>query len=599
MARCSGLRVSLDTETNGLLWYKNHIIGYGLWCPDAGLAGYLPAQKTSTRAAAIEAVTAWAPGTTVIGQNLKFDLHMLGIDPATTDWKLIDTAVLAHLVDSRLQKKLDQLERTFLGANSKRHHVTTAPNRPIWEWPLENIADYCINDARVTYDLAELLVRKAVELRLWNLFRKEMEYLKLLWRIERRGIQSSPEFINRALARLSEDIKAPEQRLFDEIGYTDAYGNSTGFNWRSHQKLSKALYDDYGWERPVNPFADEDGVDRTKFAINGKYNSTLTDSFILMEKAHHPLGELVLHLREIDKLKDYLMDYRKFCSEDRVVHTNLNLTGTRTGRLASKEPNLQNIPSEIRSRAVTSVFSDDVQRRVEEYNLRKALVARPGHVFVSIDYRQMEMRMFGVLAREPKMLESLRAGRDIHSDNAFMVWGLRDDVHREWSKTIGFGLIYGMTTGSLQFRLNMTKEQAYGVTDQYWGAFPRVQPWLREVARECRANGFVRYWSGRIWREELDMFMYKAANALIQGGCADLLSVAVIRSDEYLRRNSCGGIVDIIHDEILFEIPEAEVGDHSRNLAHLMEVPDLLDIPFFTDIKIGPSYGDLAKVKEL
>jgi DNA polymerase-1 len=196
------------------------------------------------------------------------------------------------------------------------------------------------------------------------------------------------------------------------------------------------------------------------------------------------------------------------------------------------------------------------------------------------------------------MLESLRSGQDIHANNAQLVWGTRDDVHREWSKTIGFGLIYGMTTGSLQFRLNMTREEAFHVTDQYWGAFPRVKPWLRETIQQVRKQGYVRYWSGRIWREDIEMFFYKGANALIQGGCADLLSIAALRCDAYLKQHHLGHIVNLVHDEILFELLlNSETTEHLVNLGHIMEVPDLLDLPFFTDIKTGPDFGSLSKLE--
>src|SRR3972149_7553828 len=107
------------------------------------------------------------------------------------------------------------------------------------------------------------------------------------------------------------------------------------------------------------------------------------------------------------------------------------------------------------------------------------------------------------------MVKSLASGRDVHADVAEQCWGKRDEVHREWAKSISFGLIYGMTMGSLRFRLNMTMEQAQKLTGDYWKTFPTIKPWLKAVQEECKKGGYLRYWSGRYWREENPMEMYK------------------------------------------------------------------------------------------
>ena len=277
----------------------------------------------------------------------------------------------------------------------------------------------------------------------------------------------------------------------------------------------------------------------------------------------------------------------------------MNLTGTRTGRRSSSKPNLQNVESEIRSRETQSTYSGDTTHRIEEYNLRQSFIVPEGWSFVAIDYKQMEMRMFGILAKEPRMLESLQSGRDIHADVAEMVWGERDEVHREWSKTVGFGLIYAMTVGALQLRLNMTSEEAHAVTDQYWRAFPRIKPWLQEIIKECKIGNHVRYWSGRIWREETEVHMFKAANAVIQGGCADLLSVASLRCSRLLNQHPrWGHIVNEIHDEILFQLRNEALQKAIPVLSKTMEVADLMGIPFFTSVKVGKTWGTLEKWEE-
>lgn len=153
-------------------------------------------------------------------------------------------------------------------------------------------------------------------------------------------------------------------------------------------------------------------------------------------------------------------------------------------------------------------------------------------------------------------------------------------------------LIYGMTSGSLQFRLGLTREQAANIAERYWEAFPRVHPWLFEVIEECKRHGYVTYWSGRRWYEDNPELMYKAANALVQGGSHDLMMVAICRVADFLdKKYPDAKIFSTVHDEIDIEMPEEMVDEVIPQVQEIAEVPDLFDIPFFTDVKVGKNYG--------
>ena len=401
---------------------------------------------------------------------------------------------------------------------------------------------------------------------------------------ETRGMKVDLDFIDWAVDKHGRNETELERILWDSCG--------TEFNWRSPQQLSRAIYDGLGISKPKNPFADADGIDRSRFADSGLYKSTCTSTFLLVEKTHHPLGTLIGALRETQKLRRTLEKYRELAGPDGYVHQSYNQTGTRTGRLSCSRPNMQNVPSQVRGRFTQSVYSGSTLR-TEEYNLRNTFIAEPGYEFLSIDYKQMEMRMFGLLAKDPYMLAALAAGADIHAEIAKKVWGIVDKTHREWSKTIGFGLIYGMTLGSLMHKLNQTHAQAAVIRDQYLREFPRIMPWMNEVIEACMAHGYVRYWSGRIWREDVQRDMYKGANALIQGGCADILSIAALRSDEWCQANPAYDthIVNFVHDELKFHTPVGTKYEVAAGLAPCMEVPDIFNLPFMTDSKSGPSYG--------
>jgi DNA polymerase-1 len=157
-----------------------------------------------------------------------------------------------------------------------------------------------------------------------------------------------------------------------------------------------------------------------------------------------------------------------------------------------------------------------------------------------------------------------------------------------------------MTTGSLQHKLSMTFAEAQKLTNDYWTTFPRIRPWLRERMFECRDFGYVTYWSGRRWYEEVENFYYRGANAVIQGGSADILSVAALRCNKWIKEQSFEAhIVSFIHDELLFEVAEEQVEYCADKLSEIMTVPDILGLPMKTEAKFGNTYGDLVDMRKL
>ena len=591
---CSRKKIALDTETTGLLYFRDRLITIGFYCPDAGVEGAIDLQPEEVKEARAIVRESLASGTTVIMHNAKFDLSFLDIDPNTVDWKIVDTTVLVHLYDSRLPKNLEAAEKYFLGSSSKREAIDdeTFPQpevfdangkrkrgKPkVWDWHPMKRQFYCVNDCRVTYQLAEKLYPKIRKLGMASLFSMQMIYLRDLYTIEHVGLKVDTEFLMECKRELQKDLDEMEQQLYDAIGHE--------FNWKSPQQLSHALYEEMGIPRPVSPFSA-----KSRFANRGQYNATSTSSFILLEKVKHPLGELVSSMRETSKFIKTIEQWEDLKDENDVLHASFNLTGTRTGRLSCSKPNLQNIPNIVRN-----IFVKRESLRSGEYGLRKAFIARPGYTLLSIDYSQMEIRFFGWLSQDPNMLTVLEQGGDLHATIAERMWGVADRQKRQIAKGITFGLIYGASAGSLEFRLDISREEALDVTEKYWTAFPRVKPWMEEVRKECEAYGYVTYWSGRIWREDKPEDYYKGVNALIQGGMADMLAIAEIRVSKWLRENSVGRIVNIIHDEFLMEIETDKVEFAAREISKIMEVEDLFNLPFATSCKVGQTYGSLIEL---
>jgi DNA polymerase-1 len=600
-ANCSGHSVAVDLETTGLEWFKDIPIGVGWFCPGAESEGYIDLREDGALAAVQDVLLKlWdSDRTTVICHNMKFDFHFLGISPRHFKRKL-DTTVMIHLIDSRHRKALKDAEVTFLEKKTKTEHLALHGRTKIWDWPVEDVAKYCIDDCRSTWELAEYLMPFIRKMFNTQLLKDDMEYLGELWEIERYGMRADLEFTKYAVARLQQDIDFLEGKLFEGIGYK--------FNWRSAKQLSKALYEDMGIEKPKDPYADADGVYRGKFAHRTKYNSASTNTFILLEKViwtdengvehvGHPLGEVISLLREARKLQNVLEKWPKLVDDEGRLHTNFNITGTRTGRLSSSKPNLQNVPGAWRVKFTQTVFSGELDRP-DAYNLRKGIIPDPGTVLVSIDWRQQELRMFGLLAKDPNMVPALEDGRDIHSFVADQVWGDHNVFHRGMAKSITFGLIYGTSTASLSHRLNMTRYEAKAVTDQYWSAFPAIRPFRDATVEQCLRHGYVRNWAGRYWWEESQEHVYRAVNFLVQGGAADQLKHAIIRCQKFLREVAAQSHpVSIVHDEIIFQMPWDELW-MVPDICRIMELPDIFGVAFPVDVEMGLTWGEKKEIPE-
>jgi len=583
-----------DVETDGLDWWKDNLIGVGIMLIPTHQTFFIPDWSR-------ERWNQWFRDNThltFIGHNLKFDLHFMHIHPETV-WrlKLWDTMIMAHHYDSRLSKSLESLEQTLLGKQSKKDILDSHSRKRIHKWDIQAIAEYCLNDVRVTWELYKLLDDILHHPPYYfPLLEKDMQFLKFIYEMEYYGVRVDVEGLQAAIPELEKERAELEKELYKATGH-----EHSPFNWRSHQQLSKVLYDEMNFPRPVNPFIDPvTGIDMGRNPSSRRYNSTMVSTAILAEKAQHPLAALIMKLRETDKLQKSIENLLNL-QHNGYIHSNFNLAGTRTGRLSSSRPNLQNLSGEYRvfffSHAHTGELTAEEIERKDIFNVRRYVVPSPGNIFVSIDYKQMEMRMFGVVSQDPHMLEFLQSGVDIHAQIAARVWGQATEATRDWAKQISFGLIYGMTMGSLRFRLNLSLEEARKITSDYWTAFPTIRPWLFGVVEECKRTGYLRYWSGRLWMEDDVSKMYKGANALIQGGCADLLSVAVLRLYRFIKQNNLPiRIVNLIHDEVLMEMPE-ECLSYVNQIKEILEVKDIFGIPFVTDVKVGDAYGHLRPLE--
>lgn len=632
---CAGNVVAIDTETTGLHWYSDQLIGIGIHCPQAEVSGYahtcsyqdreygkpkkheewhgemdyskskrgrkvknIEWRRDQATFACPEPVridhflpAVWQicqdPNTLLIGHNLKFDAHFLQLNLWELPCKILDTAVLTHLVNANLPKSLAAAEAHFLGTASKRSHVAQADKRFLkspWMWGEKVLEDYCTNDCVVTYQLAEVLMRKIRKMDLQGLLSLQMKYLRLLQKIEWRGILLEEKFCYAAIEEFDRNTHDLEQELFDALGKE--------VNWRSSKELSQAIYEDLGIPRPKNPFPP--GAKNAGAKI---YTKTSTGTPLLL-KTKHPLHKEIIVLRETVKLREYAGKYLTLRDEEGAIHTSFNITGAKTGRLSSSDPNLQQLAAKYRKYDLESEYTGGAER-VGSYNLRQALVARPGYKIISIDHKQQEARLLAILSQEPTLLQFMADRKDVHLSIAMLVWGdcgpEQNKKHREWSKATVFALCYGMSVESLQeyYEKLEIEADALQVRNQFFNTFPKLTAWFEQTTAQIEHDGGIRYWSGRYWFPEYLSEAYKGINAVIQGGAGDFLSVVLVRANQVLEAQGWGYLISIIHDEALFEIREEYVETAAPVLARVMEGEDIFGVPFLTDIEVGDSYGTL------
>lgn len=570
-----------DTETTGLAPLSDKPIGVS-FAVDEGGAFYLPLvakhleDVTPEDALALVAKILTDATKRKIGHNVKFDLHMLAnagvdvqgpfVDTMVADW-LLQPEQRAHGLDALCLQHLGytKIPTASLIGDKGQYSMLDAP--------LADLATYACEDADLTLRLARhqapLLERQGL---LPLLHDVEMPLIPVLTRMERAGIHVDHAVLRNFSARLG--ILA--EKLEAEV-YAAA---ETEFNVNSPKQLGDVLFN----QLKLHETLGVKGLKKTKTGFS-------TDESVLSRLAEHPLPRAVLAYREVAKLKNTYVDTLPALVNKRTgrVHTSFHQTGTATGRLSSSDPNVQNIP-------IRSALGQEV---------RKAFTpGRPGYVMLSADYSQIELRLLAHLANEDALCEAYEKGEDIHRATAARIFSVPpadvDNTMRARAKAVNFGVIYGMGPRRLAAETGVTMAEATAFIDRYFQSYPGIAKYMEQTVKDAHARGYTETLLGR--RRPIDGMSSgngrdraaaanAAANAPIQGSAADLIKLAMIAIDRRFRAAGLASRMLLqVHDELVFECPEAELASVKEIVGDAMRTAMKLKVPLDAGIGAGPSW---------
>ena len=584
--------VAFDTETSALDAMRADLVGISL-ATGPNQACYIPLAHGGTdmfaekpqqvdRAEALARLKPLLESDAVlkIGQNAKYDLNVMaryGIAVGPLD----DTMVMSFDLDAGRGEDgiggghgMDELAARHLGHTALAFKDVCGTGKkaiPFGEVPLDRATEYAAEDADVTWRLHALFKpRLAAEGATRVYERVDRPLVPVVAQMERHGIKVDRE----RLASLSATFAAEIAKLEGEIHALAGQEFTIG----SPKQLGEILFDKLGY----------------KGGKKGKTGQYSTDQSVLERLAGEgaEMANKVLEWRQLSKLRStYTEALQAAINPDTGrVHTSYSLVGAQTGRLSSTEPNLQNIP--IRT---------ELGRQI-----RDAFVAEPGNVILAADYSQIELRLAAHMADVPALKEAFAEGQDIHARTAQEMFGEVNRDTRGRAKTINFAILYGISRWGLAGRLGVSSDEAQAMIDRYFERFPGIRAYIHSTLESVRTNGYSetlfgrKCWFPRIGSSNPNERMGSeraAINAPIQGTSADIIKRAMVRMMPALEAAGLGHVRMLlqVHDELVFELPEADVAAASDVIRAVMagaaEPAVPLSIPLGVEIGTGPSWG--------
>ena len=578
--------VAVDTETNSLDPHQADLVGVSL-SSKIGKACYIPIGHKSNKCIEKDLVLKKLkplledPSIKKIGQNIKFDFIVFfkhGINITSME----DTMLMSYVLDAgKNRHNMDTLSEIHLNHKtiSFKDLVGTGKKEINFsEVDVEKAKDYAAEDADITFRLYKKFQKSLRDEKMINIYEIfEKPLLKILAFMEIEGVKIDNKFLKSLSTKFEKKIVKIQNEVF-KISKKE-------FNIASPKQLGEILYNDL-------KIADLKKTKKGSFATSA---SVLED----LAFKGHKFPQLVLDWRQVSKLKNTYSDSlpEHINPNTQRVHTSFLLAATTTGRLASSDPNLQNIP----------IKSEDGK------DIRKAFIAKKDHVLISADYNQIEMRILADLADVKGLKRAFKNNEDIHSLTASQIFNVDikkvNQDQRRKAKAINFGIIYGISQYGLAKQINVTNHEAEEFLNAYFLKFPEIKIYMDQTIKFCRKSGFVNNIFGRRSHfinindknYNIRNFQERAAiNAPIQGSAAEIMRLAMIRLDKKLsdQKNQNTKMLLQIHDELIFETPKEEAKRISKIIIDEMSSvvkseQHSFSIPLTVDLNTGENWGTL------
>lgn len=567
--------VCFDTETTSLNELEAELIGMS-FCYKKGLAYYVPMSNNQEEAQkTIELFRPFFEDQNVlkIAHNLKYDYKVLKNYNIEVEGKLFDTMVAHYLLNPDGRHGMDYLSEMYLDYKPVSIESLIGKKgknqRTLRDVDVQTQTDYAAEDADVTFQLYELFAPQLAKENLEDLFYNvEMPLMKVLAKIELTGVRLDNNWLAQESKDLENDLKILESKIFELSGEE--------FNMNSPKQLGEILFE----KMQLDP--------KAKKTKTGQY-ATSEDVLQKLSSKHEIIPQ-ILEYRTLQKLKSTYVDALpgQIDKKDDRVHTNFSQTTAATGRLASVNPNLQNIPI----------------RTLRGQQIRGAFVSDEGKKIISADYSQIELRLIAEISGEQNMIKAFQNGEDIHASTAAKLFNIPlEDVtkiQRSQAKTVNFGIIYGQGAFALAEQTGLSRTEAKKMIDSYYETYPRLKEYMAEQVKKAQDFGYVETILGRK-RHLKDInssnFVVKAhaernaVNAPIQGSAADIIKLAMIKIDSELEtQNLQTKMLLQVHDELLFESPLEELETAKALIKKEMESAFPTNVPLLVEVGVGDNW---------
>ena len=495
-----------------------------------------------------------------VGFDVKRNMHLSlksGFEAMFTD----DMMIAANLIDSALTSPEKIFERYGLAASQTYEEIHGTASRPKLPDPHQVVRYACEKASHIEalyHEFSESLGKDPLH----SLYRSmELPLSAILFRMEEEGVICDIRVLQNIAADMKEGIDKCQAEIFDLAGHE--------FNINSPKQLAEVLYDELGLPA-------------------GKKRGTGADVLEKLINAH-PIIESLLAYRKLSKIfSTYAEGLQKYIQPDGRIHTIYNQCATQTGRLSSSDPNLQNIS--VR----------DEQGRI----IRKAFLPEKGHVLMSSDYHQIELRILAHMANEPSMIDAFINDIDIHTKTAMDIFGVsQEEVTKEMrrrAKTVNFGIVYGISDFGLAEQLGISRKEAAEFIETYYQKFPGIRTYMDSIVDFCEKHGYVETMCGR--RREIPEIKDRnrmvrefgkraAMNAPIQGTAADLIKIAMIRIDKMMKEAGVKSRMILqVHDELIFDVPKEEVKQMEQLIKEGMTKAMEFNVPLTVECAVGSDW---------